>query len=105
MPAIRSTLVLGNSAALIQSQARRISAERWARPLASRIASSKFSTPSEILVMPSALSVFTFGSESVPGSHSKVTSSASLQPKLSWIPATSRSSCFTDKNEGVPPPK
>jgi hypothetical protein len=55
--------------------------------------------------MPRALSACTFGSDSVPGSHSNVTSSASFQPKLWWTPATSRSSCLTLRNDGVPPPK
>ena len=67
--------------------------------------SLKFSTPSEIRVIPIALSAFTLGSESVPGSHSNVTSSASSQPKLACSPATNRSNCFTLRNDGVPPPK
>ncbi len=70
-------LTLGNRRALIHSQARvDFSGDRWARPFSSRISSLKFSTPRLSRVTPSSLSVCTLGSESVPGSHSNVTSSA-----------------------------
>ena len=46
-----------------------------------------------------------FASVSVPGSHSNVTSSASFHGVSAERRPTSPSSCFVDRNEGVPPPK
>jgi hypothetical protein len=46
-----------------------------------------------------------FFSLSVPGSHSKVTSSAPSQETDARRRATSDASCFSLKKEGVPPPK
>ena len=50
-------------------------------------------------------SVWILGSESVPGSHSKVTSSAWSQLMLARSRSTSDVSCLALRNEGVPPPK
>ena len=53
-----------------------ISGERCARPLISRMRSSKFSTPRLSRVTPISRMAASFASVSVPGSHSKVISSA-----------------------------
>ncbi len=45
------------------------------------------------------------GCESVPGSHSNVTSSAWSQLMLARRRSTRLVSCLALKNEGVPPPK
>ena len=79
IPAIRSMLTCGNPTSWIQSYARKISGDRWARPFSSRIESSKFSTPSDTRVMPISASVFTLSRLKVPGSHSNVTSLAVSQ--------------------------
>ena len=77
MPAIRSMLTFGKPQRR-ESTPRtcRLRPDRCARPFSSRIASLKFSMPRLSRVTPSSRSVSSFGSESVPGSHSNVTSSA-----------------------------
>ena len=44
-------------------------------------------------------------SVSVPGSHSNVISSASVHGVVAVSRETSPSSCFVERNDGVPPPK
>ncbi len=54
----------------------------------------KFSTPSETRVTPISLSIFTFSRLSVPGSHSKVTSSAVCHERYSLNRSCSERSCL-----------
>ena len=79
MPAIRSMLICGNASDRANAYARPISGDRCARPLSSRISSLKFSTPRLRRVTPMPRIDASFASVNVPGSHSKVTSSASRQ--------------------------
>jgi hypothetical protein len=67
--------------------------------------SSKFSTPRLSRVTPMSRMARSFASVSVPGSHSKVISSASVHGVVAVSRETSPSSCFVERKDGVPPPK
>ena len=56
-------------------------------------------------VTPSSRIWASFDSVRVPGSHSKVISSASVHGVTAESRSTSPRSCRTDRNDGVPPPK
>ena len=104
MPAMRSTLSCGKPSSRIHGRQRSISLVTWARPFSRRISSSKLSMPRERRVTPRARIASSLGCESVPGSHSKVTSSAPSQEIAASRRAASVSSCATLRKEGVPPP-
>ena len=73
---MRSTLICEKSNDTAHAYARKISCERWARPLTSRIWSSKCSTPKLSRVTPIFRMAVSLRSVNVPGSHSNVISSA-----------------------------
>ena len=56
-------------------------------------------------VTPNSRIEASFGSVSVPGSHSKVISSAEVHGVVAVSLRTSPLNCRTDRNDGVPPPK
>ena len=105
MPAIRSMLICGNPSDRAMANDRPISGDRCARPFSSRMRSSKFSTPRLRRVTPSLRIAASFASVSVPGSHSNVISSASVQGETAVNRWTSDLSCCVERNDGVPPPK
>ena len=105
MPAIRSMLICGKPSERALSYAFSISRERCARPLISRMRSSKFSTPRLRRVTPICRIAASLPSVRVPGSHSKVISSAPAHGVSALSRPTRLSSCFVERKDGVPPPK
>ena len=96
MPAMRSMLICGNPSVWANAYALPISPDRCARPLASRIASSKFSTPRLRRVTPMFRMAASLCSVSVPGSHSNVISSACRQVLTASMRDTRLSSCLVE---------